>query len=187
MGVSCSKLNDQNLFVNDQNLVEEIPPLKHSDRNLTNHQPDQIPAISSDQILIENDQNLINNLTHYIPKITQGKVIKVYDGDTFTVMAFLHDNYYKFHIRLSGIDCPEIKTQNQTEHKYATHVRNQLHQLIHNKTIKLNYTKLDKYGRILANAYLDNLHINQWLLDNKFAVPYDGKTKPITNWHTYIN
>ena len=35
----------------------------------------------------------------------------------------------------------------------------------------------EKYGRILADVYLGDLHINQWMLDNKHAIPYDGGTK----------
>jgi endonuclease YncB( thermonuclease family) len=35
----------------------------------------------------------------------------------------------------------------------------------------------EKYGRILADIYIENLHINQWMLDNKYAVPYDGGKK----------
>ena len=36
---------------------------------------------------------------------------------------------------------------------------------------------MEKYGRLLADVYVDNIHVNQWMLDNKYAVPYDGGTK----------
>jgi len=32
----------------------------------------------------------------------------------------------------------------------------------------------------LADVYLGDLHVNQWLLDNKYAVQYSGGTK--TSW-----
>ena len=49
------------------------------------------------------------------------------------------------------------------------------------KTItNLKNVKNEKYGRVLADVYLGDLHVNQWLLDNKYAVQYSGGTK--TNW-----
>jgi endonuclease YncB( thermonuclease family) len=50
-----------------------------------------------------------------------------------------------------------------------------------NKTITLKNVSLEKYGRILADVYCDGIHINQWMLDNKFALPYDGGTK-VSEW-----
>jgi endonuclease YncB( thermonuclease family) len=43
--------------------------------------------------------------------------------------------------------------------------------------VKLTNIKTEKYGRILADVYLDGTHINQWMLDNKHAVQYNGGTK----------
>jgi endonuclease YncB( thermonuclease family) len=30
---------------------------------------------------------------------------------------------------------------------------------------------------MLAEVYLDNIHINQWMLDQRLAIPYDGGAK----------
>ena len=35
----------------------------------------------------------------------------------------------------------------------------------------------EKYGRILADVYLGELHLNKWMIDQSFGVAYDGKTK----------
>jgi endonuclease YncB( thermonuclease family) len=43
--------------------------------------------------------------------------------------------------------------------------------------IHLKNISTEKYGRILADVYLDDLHVNQWMLDNGLAVEYDGGTK----------
>jgi endonuclease YncB( thermonuclease family) len=54
----------------------------------------------------------------FVPPITYGKVIKVYDGDTITIASKLpYDNspIYRFSIRLLGIDSPEIKSKTPTE------------------------------------------------------------------------
>jgi endonuclease YncB( thermonuclease family) len=35
----------------------------------------------------------------------------------------------------------------------------------------------EKYGRVLGDVYLDDLHINEWLIKERFAVRYDGGAK----------
>jgi len=116
----------------------------------------------------------------FVPPINSGYVIKVYDGDSFTIaseMPFLNSPIYRFSVRLSGIDCPEIKGKTIIEKELAINARDALINKIMNKTITLKNVSLEKYGRILADVYCDGVHINQWMLDNKFALPYDGGTK----------
>ena len=130
-----------------------------------------------------------NEAIPFIPPIYQGQVIKVYDGDTITIAAKLpypESPLYRFQVRLLGIDSPEIKGKTQEE-KDAAHIsQTQLETLILQKMVYLKDTSQEKYGRILANVYVDNptpenpknqIHLNQWMLDKGYAVPYDGKTK----------
>ena len=35
----------------------------------------------------------------------------------------------------------------------------------------------EKYGRILADVYIDNIHLNELLIKERYAVKYDGGTK----------
>jgi endonuclease YncB( thermonuclease family) len=37
--------------------------------------------------------------------------------------------------------------------------------------------KNEKYGRILADVYIGDIHLNDLLLKEHYAVPYDGTTK----------
>lgn len=83
----------------------------------------------------------------------------------------------RFPVRLSGIDSPEIRTHNQDEKISAIMSRDKLHDLIFDKIVTLRNVSLEKYGRILADVYLDELHINQWLLDNHYAIKYNGGKK----------
>ena len=125
----------------------------------------------------------------FIPPIYQGIVIKVYDGDTITIAAKLpyeKSELYRFSVRLNGIDAPEIKGKTEDE-KNAAHISQKaLEKLILHKNVILKNTNTEKYGRILADVYCDDLHLNQWLLDHKLAVPYNGKTKQIpASWIEY--
>lgn len=112
--------------------------------------------------------------------INSGQVIKVYDGDTITIaskLPFEDSPLYRLFVRLNGIDTPEIKTKDEEEKNCAKEARDELSKLIMNKEIQLKNIKSEKYGRILADVYLDDLHINKWLVENRYAVNYDGGTK----------
>ena len=119
------------------------------------------------------------------PHITHGKVIKVYDGDTITIATRLPNDktIFRFSVRLRGIDSPEIHGKTEIEKALAVKSRDALSQLIYHKIIMLQNVEYEKYGRLLADIYLLGQEtkptINQWMLDQKYAVPYDGGTKMI--------
>ena len=121
----------------------------------------------------------------FIPPICEGQVIKVYDGDTITIAAKLPYNdslLYRFSIRLNGIDSPEIKGHSEDEKAAAQVSKRALENLILHKYVVLKNKSTEKYGRILADVYIvyvknDKLHLNKWMLDNRYAVEYDGGTK----------
>lgn len=118
----------------------------------------------------------------FIPPVSEGVVIKVYDGDTITIAAHIpipDSPLYRFSVRLLGIDCAEIKGKTVAEKEIATKARSALSTKILNKTVQLKNVSLEKYGRLLADVYLDGVHLNQWMLDNGHAVAYDGGTKSI--------
>jgi endonuclease YncB( thermonuclease family) len=121
--------------------------------------------------------------------IEGGRVIKVYDGDTITIASKLPYNdspLYRLSVRLNGIDAPEIKGKTEDEKLAAKQTRNALAGLILNKYVTLKNIQSEKYGRILADVYFGDLHLNEWLIKNKYAVKYDGGTKKSpTSWLKY--
>jgi micrococcal nuclease len=115
--------------------------------------------------------------TAFTIPITGGQVIKVYDGDSITIAAYLpieNSPLFRFSVRLNGIDTPEIKGKNDDEKAAA---KEALSNLILHKEIILKNVGTEKYGRILADVYLDDLCINDWLIKEQYAVKYDGGTK----------
>jgi len=127
-----------------------------------------------------------NQTIPFIPPIDKGQVIKVYDGDTMTIAArlpYLESPLYRFSVRLLGIDSPEIKGKTPEEKEAAKKSQKALEDLILNKIVYLKDKSHEKYGRILANIYIDvdssenQIHVNKWMLDNKYAYEYNGKTK----------
>lgn len=133
----------------------------------------------------ENEMSLIQNISYkdtipFVPPITLGKVIKVYDGDTFTLAAQLPYNStitYRFSIRINGIDSPEIKSTFAVEKQLAILSRDALSNLIMDKIVSLKNISIEKYGRILADVYLDELHVNKWMIENGYGIKYNGGTK----------
>ena len=116
----------------------------------------------------------------FVPPILSGQVIKVYDGDTITIASKIEipdSPLYRFSIRLNGIDAPEIHGRTEDEKESAITSRDALEKMILHRIVHLKNTKTEKSGRILADVYLGSFHVNQWLLDEKLAVPYDGGTK----------
>lgn len=142
---------------------------------------------------LKNDIKHPTKLPVYIPTLKNITVIKVYDGDTITISAQVAGNpcyrtYYRWSVRLRGIDTPEIKSKTQDEKEAAIVARDALSNKILNKKILLKNIKYDKYGRLLADVYFNNLFLNKWMLDNKYGVEYDGGTKIApTSWKLYQN
>lgn len=121
--------------------------------------------------------------------IAGGRVIKVYDGDTITIATKLPFNdspLYRLSVRLNGIDSPEIKGKTDDEKTIAKGARDALSRLILNKYVVLKNIQSEKYGRILAEVYLNELCLNEWLIENRYAVKYDGGTKKTpSSWVKY--
>ena len=118
----------------------------------------------------------------YVPQVKYGYVIKVYDGDTITVASRMYGTYYRFSVRLRGIDCPEIKSADNAIAKIA---QKKVADLILNKMVYLTDVSMDKYGRLLANVSYQGIDVSTFLLKQKLAVPYDGGTKMIVVWKDY--
>ena len=83
--------------------------------------------------------------------VIEGKVINVHDGDTITVLD--RDNK-KTHIRLQGIDAPELKQEfGSTSQEY-------LSRMVLGKQVTIVWTKVDKYRRTVGTIMLDGRDIN---------------------------
>jgi endonuclease YncB( thermonuclease family) len=126
-----------------------------------------------------------------------GRLIDVYDGDTVKVILPTFNSYYKFTIRLNGIDTCEIKSKDKILQDNGIKARDRVLELLTNnkKNTKKDIKNLlesdvflvwvecfdnDKYGRILANIYKDKNEtksISEILLEEKLAYSYEGKKK----------
>ena len=104
-----------------------------------------------------NSSNFLNKNRQLIT----GKVIKIADGDTFTILL-QHDNF-KVRVRLVSIDCPEKKQP------FSKKAKQFLSQLIFEKKVKVYYHKKDRYGRVLGEVYIGNINVNEEMLKAGYA------------------
>ena len=137
----------------------------------------------------DNEQINWKDTIEFVAPIEKGIVIKVYDGDTITIASKLPyetSPLYRFSVRLNGIDCPEIKSKDENEKECAKIAKKEMNDLIMNKMVILKNVQTEKYGRILADVYIGDLHLNQYLIEKRLAVTYDGGTKmKPTDWMNY--
>ena len=107
------------------------------------------------------------------------KIVHVYDGDTVHAVFSLPNSstIYKYKLRLAHIDTPELRSKNTKEIKKANEAKKVVEYMILNKIVYLKLEGEDKYGRILANIYINNINLNQYLIENKYAYKYEGGKK----------
>ena len=79
------------------------------------------------------------------PILFQGRVVGVQDGDTIDVVDSSNTNR---RIRLKGIDAPE-KGQ-----AFGTQSKHNLSQAVFNSVVTIEWSKHDRYGRILGKVML---------------------------------
>lgn len=135
---------------------------------------------------------------------TYGRLVDIYDGDTVKIILPIMGAYFKFNVRLNGIDTCEIKSNNIK----AIKARNRICEMV--ECIHGNYLvepmglvtpkeikeylksivcivfvkcyRFDKYGRLLADVYIDyesttRKSISEILLSENLAYVYNGGTK----------
>ncbi|NJJ37791.1 nuclease precursor [Paenibacillus sp. 7028] len=101
-------------------------------------------------------------------KIIEAEVISVTDGDTFTVKL---KNGSKEKVRLVLVDTPETKHPDKPVQPFGPEASNYTKTLLTGKTVKLEFdvSERDKYGRLLAYAYLGDKMVNELLLKKGYA------------------
>ena len=101
-------------------------------------------------------------LPAYGQYVLSGKVIKVSDGDTFTLEVGSNTR----RIRLSEIDAPE---NNQPWGNEATTA---LSTKVLSQEVQVMVTGIDQYGRTLGKVFLNEININRWLISEGHAWVY---------------
>ncbi|MBU2514518.1 thermonuclease family protein [bacterium] len=129
--------------------------------------------------------------------LQNAKYITCYDGDTcrFNVPGVHPIIGKNVSVRLDGIDTPEIKGKCSNEKELAKKAKVFLNQLFKNLKPgdRIDLTRLErgKYFRLVATIIIQSedgttLNVNEQLIKNDLAVPYDGKAKT-HSWCPSVN
>jgi endonuclease YncB( thermonuclease family) len=92
-----------------------------------------------------------------------GKVIKVADGDTITV---LDDTNTQHKIRLSGIDAPEKKQA------FGNVSKQSLADMVAGQSVAVEWAKVDRYKRKVGKVLLDGQDVNLMQIKRGLAWHY---------------
>lgn len=114
---------------------------------------------------------------------TRDDKITAIDGDTVFVPSQViapRLTSLEWHIRLKGVDTPELNGKCDKEKLLAREAKAYLDARLKN-AYEITISRLvshDKWGgRIVANLYVDGKDLSQELIDKGYAVPYNGGTK----------
>ena len=76
---------------------------------------------------------------------------------------------------MHGIVSPRLKSHSNAEQILAKISKDALHTLVYDKVVELKNVYVEKYGRLCADIYINHLHVNMWLLDNKYVIQYTDR------------
>lgn len=94
---------------------------------------------------------------------SQGKVVGVADGDTFTLLT---PDKEQIKVRLSEIDAPE------SAQPYGTRAKQALSDLIFGKDVLVVKEDKDRYGRLVGHIYINGIHVNRKMVQDGMAWVY---------------
>jgi endonuclease YncB( thermonuclease family) len=108
----------------------------------------------------------------------QGRVVAVTDGDTIKV---LDASNTQWKIRLMGIDAPEKKQA------FGAQSKSNLSDLVYGKSVIVEYSKKDRYGRTIGKIFVDGVDANLEQIKAGMGWHYKqyAREQPVAERETY--
>ena len=113
-------------------------------------------------------ESVIKEYAEPIKGVVAGKVTKVADGDTLTIINA--DNKL-VKIRFYGIDAPETKQE------FGLDSKKFLTDKIFGKYITVDVIDIDQYKRSVGRVFLDNIDVNRLMIEDGYAWVYSQYCK----------
>lgn len=115
------------------------------------------------------------------------KILKVVDGDTVDIDIDLGFGMWmhKERVRMMGIDTPESRTRDKVEKLFGLASKDRLKELLPIGSTQILKTEIDKsgedakgkFGRILGDFLIEGKKASEILIEEGFAVAYNGQSK----------
>ena len=92
-----------------------------------------------------------------------GKVIKVADGDTITILTPGNE---QIKIRLSAVDTPE------GSQAFGKRAKQFTSRMVYKKNVQVEKETVDRYGRTVGFVYIDGANLNEQIIRNGYGWVY---------------
>ena len=99
----------------------------------------------------------------------RGKVVSVEDASNISVAMNCDGVLKKYKIKMSGYKTYSLNSKINAEKNAAKLSRDMLKSKILNKIVLIKCGNFAEYGKIYADIYLDEEHINTWMIDKKLG------------------
>jgi micrococcal nuclease len=114
--------------------------------------------------------------------VVRAKIVYVVDGDTVDAVFYYNNDFYKFRLRLYGINTPETKGD---ERHLGIFVKKYVNAKLLNKIVKLELYDFDNFGRILSTIHVnETLNFNKYLVDVNYACEYENRKQH--EWKIFV-
>lgn len=136
--------------------------------------PPEIKVVDSNDITYK-------DTTQFIVPITSGLVVKIYDGDTFTIASKLPYDaspLFRFSVHIRGLLSPDVRSVTPSVRETAKISKTALSSMIYGKIVQLTHIEVDQCGNLVANVSINGIDINEWMVSNDYSDDYDaGRSK----------
>jgi micrococcal nuclease len=112
----------------------------------------------------------------FAEKYKVSEITKIQDGDTFDcIIEFVpFDIMVMARIRLDGINCPEVHTKDEREKALGLEAKDFTENFLKQGEVIVDIRAKEKFGRTLAEVFVDGKSLNKALVDANLARSYDG-------------
>ena len=117
----------------------------------------------------------------------KSKILRIVDGDTVDVDIDLGFGIWmhKERVRIMGIDTPESRTRDKIEKRFGLASKARLKELMPIGSMQTLHTQIDKsgedkkgkFGRILGDFMVDTKFVTDIMINEGYAVKYNGQNK----------
>lgn len=117
--------------------------------------------------------------------LTEGYVVSIsneYSILIATKLPFNDSPLYRFIIKFNNINIPDVLGRFD-ERAIAELLKKDLIKILLNKIVTLKNVITNNYKVFFADVYINNLHVNEWIIQERFAVR-ESHIRP-RNWLSY--
>jgi len=134
----------------------------------------------------ESNDITYKDTTQFIVPITSGLVVKIYDGDTFTIASKLPYDaspLFRFSVHIRGLLSPDVRSVTPSVRETAKISKTALSNMIYGKVVQLTNIEVDQCGNLVANVSINGIDINEWMVSNDYSDDYDSKGSKCGTMH----